>query len=296
MTKGFCLRLGLSENDDEFEAVQALELKHPPGYLYGEQLRSCRVADFTLAESFYPLGLKTPIHRHEHALLCLIRRGAYTETCRTGIRTHQQSTVFFLPPEEEHLSNFHSTEVRIFRVEVDPQRLECIREHSKILDRPANFNGGLLTGLATRLYREFLQIDETSPLAIEGLVLEIIAEASRRSRPTSERQAPRWLKQARELIHARFSEKLTLAEIAQSVGVHPIYLASEFRRCYLSTVGEYVREMRIEYACRELSTSDSSLVDIALQAGFADQSHFSKVFKRLTSLTPSQYQANFRSA
>jgi len=126
-------------------------------------------------------------------------------------------------------------------------------------------------------------------------VLEIIAEASRRSRPTSDRQAPRWLKQARELIHARFSEKLTLAEIAQSVGVHPIYLASEFRRCYLSTVGEYVRQMRIEYACRELSTSDSSLVDIALQAGFADQSHFSKVFKRLTSLTPSQYQANFRS-
>lgn len=51
---------------------------------------------------------------------------------------------------------------------------------------------------------------------------------------------------------------MTLAQIAPIVGVHPIYLASEFRRRYGSSIGGYVRKVRIEYACRELSKSDSS--------------------------------------
>jgi AraC family transcriptional regulator len=272
-----------------------MNLIHPPGYLYGEYLRSSEIPDFKLAEGEYQRGMKTPHHSHEHALLCLVLRGAYIDTCRMKTRTHKQSTVFFLPPEEAHLSDFRSTSVRIFRIEVNPQRLERIREYSAVLDCPVDFDGGGLPRLAARLYGEFKRMDETSPLAIEGLILEMIAEASRSSMHTNECKAPCWLQQARELLHDRFAEKLSLAEIAQAVGVHPIYLASEFHRCYQSTIGEYVRRLRIEYACRQLSESDDSMVEIALQAGFSDQSHFCKVFKRLTGMTPRQYRASFRS-
>jgi AraC family transcriptional regulator len=201
--------------------------------------------------------------------------------------------VFFLPSGEEHLSDFKRTGVQIFRVEINPRRLERIREYSTILDCPADFNGGDLPWLATKLYGEFRQRDETSPLAIEGLVLEMIGAASRRFIRAATGRAPGWLNQARELIHAGFKEKLSLAEIAQEVGVHPIYLASEFRRRYHSTVGEYVRQLRIESACRALSQTNETLVEIALKVGFADQSHFCKVFRRLTGLTPSQYRDCF---
>src|SRR5262245_14215165 len=271
-----------------------MKLRHPPGYLYGECLGRCEVADLKLAEGAYPAGLKTPYHSHEYALLCFVIRGAYADTCRRKVRMHQPSTVFFLPPGEEHLSDFHRTGVQIFRVEINPRRLERIREYATILDCPADFAGGDLPRLAAKLYGEFRQRDETSPLAIEGLVLEMIAAASRLSIRDAADQVPGWLKQARELIHAGFTEKLSLAEIAQTVGVHPIYLASEFRRHYHSTVGDYVRQLRIESACRALSLTDKGLVEIALQVGFADHSHFCKVFRRLTGLTPSQYRAGFR--
>jgi AraC family transcriptional regulator len=257
-------------------------------------LGSCEVTDFKLTEGVYPAGLKTPYHSHEHALLCFVIRGAYADICRREVRTRQPSTVFFLPPGEEHLSDFRQTGVQIFRVEINPQRLERIREYSTILDYPADFDGGELPRLATKLYVEFRQCDKTSPLAIEGLVLEMIAAASRRSIRAAAGQAPGWLNQAREMIHDGFAEKLSLAEIAQAVGAHPIYLASEFRRRYHSTVGEYVRQLRVESACRALSLTDDALAEIALQAGFADQSHFCKVFRRLTGLTPSQYRAAFR--
>jgi AraC family transcriptional regulator len=86
-----------------------------------------------------------------------------------------------------------------------------------------------------------------------------------------------------------------MAEIARRVGVHPVYLASEFRRRYGLTVGEYVRQLRIEYASRQLSTSDTPLVEIALNSGFSSQSHFSWTFKRITGITPAQFRAGSRS-
>ncbi|MBA3784476.1 MAG: helix-turn-helix domain-containing protein, partial [Acidobacteria bacterium] len=53
-----------------------------------------------------------------------------------------------------------------------------------------------------------------------------------------------------------------------------------------------VRRLRVENACREMIKSETSLVEIALAAGFSSQSHFSSVFKRMTGMTPAMYRAN----
>jgi AraC family transcriptional regulator len=269
----------------------SVNLPHPPGHLYGRCLRNDEIPDFRLTESEYRCGLKTPFHCHEHALLCVVLAGSYTDTCRRKQFTHEPSTVFFLPQGERHLSDFSGTNVRIFRVEVNPGRLSEIREYSTVLDYPFRSAGGRLRELGFRLYREFGQKDETRPLAIEGLILEMIAEASRSSASAAPQKTPAWLRQTRDLLHGRFPEKLSLDQIARSAGVHPVYLASMFHRHYHCTVGEYVRHLRIEYACRHLRESKASIAEIALQAGFSDQSHFSKLFKRQTSMTPRQYRS-----
>jgi AraC family transcriptional regulator len=161
------------------------------------------------------------------------------------------------------------------------------------LESAFEFYGGTPTRLCARLNREFHKTDSAAKLAIEGLALELLAEATREPSKVIGATPP-WLRQAREMVVEHFSETLKLAQIAAEVGVHPVYLATAFRQKFGVTVGEFVRRLRIEHACAELYKQDLPLAAIALQAGFADQSHFSKVFKSYIGTTPREYRRIIR--
>jgi len=265
-------------------------LKLPPGHLYGNTLKSRLIGGFSLIETTYAPYLVLPSHSHECAYFCFVLRGAYIEAYGKRTRACKPSTLIFHPPDELHSDSFHDVGARCFNVQVEPQCLKRVREHSAILDSSTEFHGGPLAHLTIKLYREFCEIGESSPLVIEGLAFEILGEASKRSTQSSELRPPRWLVQAREMLHSHYSTSLTLTSIAESVGVHPVHLARTFRKHYRCTVGEYVRQLRIQFACRELSMCDTPLVDIASAAGFCSQSHFSTLFKRHTGLTPAEYR------
>jgi AraC family transcriptional regulator len=72
--------------------------------------------------------------------------------------------------------------------------------------------------------------------------------------------------------------------------VHPVHLAQAFRKFYHCTIGDHVRSLRIDFACRQLTMTKLPLSEIALLAGFADQSHFTRTFKEALGLPPSQYR------
>jgi len=105
---------------------------------------------------------------------------------------------------------------------------------------------------------------------------------------------PRWLHIAREFLEANFLRQVTLAEIAGAAGVHRVHLSREFRRYFSTTVGEFLRRKRIQHACHLVSTTETSLAEIAMTCGFSDQSHFSATFRRQIGLTPAKYRQSAR--
>jgi AraC family transcriptional regulator len=203
--------------------------------------------------------------------------------------------ILYHPAGELHAQSFDKTAVDLFRIELDPARLRYASHPDLSMDG-RDFRGGLPVGLAFKLYQEFREPDAVSHLAIEGLGLELIAALARDSqrRETRSRQPQRWLSQAHELIKSHFLEKLVLGNIAQTVGVHPVTLAREFRRHYECTPGDMVRRERIDFACRQLRNPKESIAEVAISAGFCDQSHFAKTFKKLIGITPAEYRANYR--
>jgi AraC family transcriptional regulator len=222
-------------------------------------------------------------------------QGNYTESYGSKTRECTSSTLLFHPPGELHAEHFHDAGGRSFIIEIAPDWLTDVRGHLIVADNSADFHGGEFEFLSRKLYREFVQPDGASSLIIEGLVMEMLGETQRRN-AAGHHHSPRWLQQAKEQLHARFAENLTLAEVAQNVGIHPVHLAQTFHKTYHCTVGEYLRKLRIEYACHELATSAKPIVEIALAAGFCDQSHFTRTFKRIIGAAPSQYRESIRVA
>ena len=271
-----------------------MSLQLPPGRFYGETLRSRRVASFELSERVYPPGFQTPEHSHEQPLFCFVMQGDYTEKYGNKTRECKPSTLLFHPAEELHTEYFHDAGGHSFIIEMDPGWLERLRVRMAVTDRSADFRGGAFELLARKLYREFVRMDEVSPLIIEGLMLEILGEATRCYTTIGVDIPLRWVQAARALLHERFAETITLSDVAKTVGVHPVHLAQMFHKTYSCTIGEYVRKLRIEFACRELALSDKPIVDIALAAGFCDQSHFSRTFKRFLGVPPTQYRESLR--
>jgi AraC family transcriptional regulator len=234
-------------------------------------------------------------HEHKHARFGLVLQGSYTERYPLKERTCGRATLVLHPPNEAHAVAFHDAPVRIFSVHIPPERLEQVRQHGPVLESPADFAAGAAAWLAARLYREFCAMDALAPLVMEGLVLEILGQASRRQAAAlPERKRPDWIEEARSLLQDRFAEDLSLGAVARAVGVHPVHLARAFRQHHGSTIGEYLRSLRVEFAARKLSSSDMPLLDIALAAGFSDQSKLSTTFKRAMGMTPTEYRVLFR--
>jgi AraC family transcriptional regulator len=244
------------------------------------------------ADVEYDAGLVIPRHQHANARFILVRSGSIVEVCDDEEASFGPSTLLFRRADEPHAYATFPRRAGCLIVDMDPAWLARVPAPAALLERSTAFRRGLLLHLAQRLYSEFRQRDEVSRLAIEGLVLGMLAEASRRALSV-ERPAPPWLRAAIAIVDQQFGQPLSLATVSKSVGVHPVHLARTFRRVYSTSFAAYVRQIRIDFAERQL-VGAAALSDIAYAAGFCDQSHFSRCFKRHTGLTPAEYRARHR--
>jgi AraC family transcriptional regulator len=235
----------------------------------------------------------TSVNRHSHTLACfgLVLHGTYIE--RYGKRALECKPLHlkFRPAGIVHADHYGDPPVRCFFIEPQESWLTCLRQHPIRLDEPSVVYSNSLIYTLMKIRSEALHADVFSPLVVEGLMLDVVAEVARFSGAAAREHHPRWLKQVREILHDRFAEPLTLTYIGKSVGIHPVYIAAVFRKRFRCTVGDYLRQLRIEFACREISTTEAPLAQISLAAGFAHQSQFSRTFKRVTGLTPAQYRS-----
>jgi AraC family transcriptional regulator len=265
----------------------------PKGFTQGSLLRWRRVGGLVLGEVAYEPDQRIHRESQPHARFVLVLSGSLSERCGGDTITYGPSTLLFRCANEWRSYAAASRGARCLVVDIDEGWLARARQQAPLLTRSVSFRRGLLLHLAHRLYDEFRQRDEVSRLAVESLALGVLAEASRRDESVARRPMPLWLQLAMALIDERFREPLPLAAVAKSVGVHPVHLARTFRRVHQMTFGAYVRQLRVDFARSQL-VGPAGLSEIAYAAGFCDQSHFSRCFKRYTGLTPAEYRATLR--
>lgn len=96
------------------------------------------------------------------------------------------------------------------------------------------------------------------------------------------------------LVDAAPGSPWTVAELARRVGISPSRLHALFREEWDTTPQAWLAERRIRFVQRWLATSDRSLPELALMAGYSDQSALTKAMQRLTGTTPGAYRKEIR--
>jgi len=269
-----------------------MELKLKAGQFYGKTSHALSANGFRFTEKAYSSHATLPAHAHELSHFCLVLAGSYRETIARTLFERGPTALVYYPPDVSHAEE-HFNQGRHFLVEIDFKRLEKVREYGARLSEPVLLDTDASLWLAGRMYREFSERDAFSALALESLATELLIAASRQRAATGERKPPLWLERVKEYLHQNFVAPPGLQELADAAGVHPTHLARVFRQFQRCTVGDYVRAVRIDYARRKILTSHEPLVEIALSAGFADQTHFTRSFKRVTGMTPTEFRRIF---
>lgn len=230
-------------------------------------------------------------HSHAGAHIVLATRGRYV-TSASGVQ-REGPVLVYNPPDVVHRDRFSGEGGWFFAISFDPDDSRelyeqvslpdfAIRNHDPQVIKQAF---GLLKAAASR---------DAAKLDLEALTFNVLGNLYTQS-PLSPNPPP-WLKRAQEMIADMSSEDLGIADIAEAVGVHRVYLARQYLRHLGCTPGDDLRQRRVERATQLIMTTDQALSDIALVCGFCDQSHLNRAFLQQWGLTPTSFAklSNFK--
>src|SRR6202007_3172363 len=193
---------------------------HVPVTLGSSGSRRADVDGFLVTWVRFPPLAKLPLHTHERATVAVILNGSFDGLMRHASHPCPASTVLTEPPGEPHGNLFERAGADVLTVQPDPGRLDLVEPFAGVLGEVNHMHDLGVASLARRAAGELRLLDSVAPLAVEGLVLGLLALAARLQNTEAigaDRRPPRWLGQARALLHDRYRDNLRLAEVAGAV-------------------------------------------------------------------------------
>ena len=256
------------------------------GEFYSRVTASNAERNLVLSELQQPAAAKVPRHEHQLAYVSVVLNGHYAETDCCGRVELPPFMAAFNPAGIAHSGEVGPSGARLFSIELRAESLDGLDVN--LPDRPLHDGGcGVLLWPGLRIHSLF-KAGIRDPLSMESLFLELLAALA----PSREivRSVPAWFSRITERLHEEFRNTIRIGDLAAEAGVHPVHLARVFRAHAHKTAGDYLRDLRVRAACALLRDRDFPLARVAAECGFADQSHFNRVFKRTVNTTPGEFR------
>ena len=250
------------------------------------------VGGFVVTEGSYPPGLRIGRHDHELASVSVVMAGAYDENFGLRSRRAEPGAVIIHPEGEHHAEVHDAVPAQLITIEIGPDRLQALKPEVRIFDDAWHRRDYVVAGLARRLSFEIARNDAMTPLGVESAVLDILL-ALDRGRPVKGDLAS-WVDHVRDRLEDEAETAPSMAELARLAGVHPVHVARAFRRRFGCSIGAYLRRKRVGRAMVLLEDGALELSTVAYDAGFADQSHMTRLVRAETGLTPGAWRRRAR--
>ena len=280
-------RIVLVRDERSIATAQAL---HWPGILLEAGRNDIvEVDDLTLAHHY--LG----VNADEHPITMEVREP-------TGMRhvTLTPGEGWFVPAGESFSLRVRCARPHAYvRMSIDPlyfERLVSSREHSATpiaLRRAYGIGGPQVRHVLAALTAEAgagtptgLAFVDTLATALALQIVQQAGVAEQHAEPARGGLAPRVRRRVLELMVAQSDRQLTLDVLAREAGLSLTHFARAFKESVGRAPHQHLMTLRLERARRLLEAPDAALSDVAARAGFADQAHFTRLFKREFGVTP----------
>jgi AraC family transcriptional regulator len=241
-------------------------------------------SDVSVAELSYAENQFQPRHSHGETTISIVLSGSLLERVAKTEEVASPLSVVVKPGGTEHEDHFGPRGARTLQIRLAPALAARMRDWRFPVDQWRWIHGTAVIVPFLRVLRLVRQCG-TSGAAIADAATEVVAALSWHQRDTC-RAAPRWLELARQQIDDSQTSTLRVNALAHAARVHRVHLAREFRRYFGVSVIEYMQRSRVRRAAALLADTRTSLSSLSFDAGYADQSHLCRIFKRETGLTP----------
>jgi AraC family transcriptional regulator len=243
--------------------------------------------DMAVAELSYADNQWQRRHAHEETTISIVLAGALVERVARTEEVAGPLSIVVKPGGTEHEDRFGPRGARTLQIRLAPEAAARLGEWRSPVEQWRWIHTGPVP-VFLRVLRLARQ-SEAGHDAIADAVMEAIAALSGNS-DESHRSAPRWLMLVREAIDDSPTRALRVRALAGAADVHPVHLAREFRRYFGVSVTEYMQRRRAQRAADLLADTRRPLSSLSYDAGYADQSHFCRIFKRETGMTPQAFR------
>jgi AraC-like DNA-binding protein len=236
-------------------------------------------------------------HRHDTYAISLTTAGVQAFDYRGNSEISIPGQVVVLHPDEIHDGRAGTEEGFGYReLYVDPalifEAIQAIYPHTRSLPfvrTPVIANQKLSAAIIRAFY------DTREPLAIDSLIVQLAeglmeADPACKQGPSPRHLDSAALKRARHYLDTQKTRVVHSSELEAVSGLTRYDLARQFRVMCGTSPYRYLLMRRLDFA-REQLIQDRPLVEIAIEAGFADQAHFSRMFKAAFGITPARYRA-----
>ena len=251
-----------------------------------------------VVELAQPERLSIAHHGHEKALVSLLLGGSYTERFGSRRLDHRPLGLALHPAGMEHRDEAGAG-FSMFVIELEPDG--PLRHFAHLASRPPGHVDSIesLGALAAAWSLRAQLVADGPPCAdtSECLVLDLLSDLDRHHDPEAREcgdTRPKWLAEVVERLRSSYREAVSFTGVAAEAGVHVGHLWRVFRRTERCSPSTYLQRLRCRHVVNRLVRNDEEvrLADLALEAGFSDQSHMNRGFKRTFGVAPGALRAS----
>nr|WP_294950353.1 AraC family transcriptional regulator [uncultured Mucilaginibacter sp.] len=264
------------------------------GRFYGQTNSTIHLDFATITDTEYTHD-KVDWHYHDNAYFTFILDGKVIEGNKKEVYNCIAGSLLFHNWQDAHYNIKPKGFTRGFHIELNESWFNNVQQYKDSLQGSFAVANPDVKFIFYKIFRETKIQDGLTALSTEALLLQALAQMQGDSRSAA-KQIPLWVGKLKAVLNDDIARKHSLTELSAMLQLHPVHLSRDFSKYFDCNLGEYIRKIRIEKAFTLLPDKHLSLTDIALNCGFADQSHFLRSFKSFNQANPTVYRKLFMRA